>query len=306
MAAGSLFTRPLAEGWYRDVPQPLRDTYEAAMNLCEALWHLSMAARARDAERFARGMTDLREPYERLADQLTEYGYMFAAVANGEEERIPIEFFTPTSVHDFVHAYAAALETHVRFDAAHHRFPRSQHLPIDEVTEADIKTFAEVARQGGPGSFLAEVGRTEDELIDALFGMQASLTQELSRAFERHRQATEWADSRSKEIQAVRESLLASVSKKAEATPRKRKRKVDRKVAKKRAETKERRQRERVIFDEWHGQEWEDYADYAQWKNANLPKGWKKLDRKEVRRAIAAVKRRLERKGQWPRDGSKK
>lgn len=74
---------------------------------------------------------------------------------------------------------------------------------------------------------------------------------------------------------------------------RKRTRKVDPKTAKKREERKAQWEKEEAIAAEWNGETWVGgYQGYVDWKNENLPKGWSKLTRRQVERAIENVNRR--------------
>jgi len=77
---------------------------------------------------------------------------------------------------------------------------------------------------------------------------------------------------------------------------RKRKRREDAKRAERRAENRKRQERENTILREWNDDEWQDFGDYADYRNANLPEGWKELDKHEVKRAVDAARKRQSRK----------
>ena len=80
--------------------------------------------------------------------------------------------------------------------------------------------------------------------------------------------------------------------------PQKRKRKLDPKVVAKRKRREELHKREGQILREWERENWSGgFVDYAQWRNATLPEGWPKLTYEEVKRAVEAARKRLERKG---------
>jgi len=82
--------------------------------------------------------------------------------------------------------------------------------------------------------------------------------------------------------------LLANGKKKAKP----KKRKPSPETETKRKEREERRAREQAIHDEWNRGEWENYRDYVRWKNENLPDGWPGINRRTVKLAIDAVKKR--------------
>jgi len=76
---------------------------------------------------------------------------------------------------------------------------------------------------------------------------------------------------------------------------RKRRRNVDPKVAERRAERDKQHRIDKEILEDWLGEKREDYQDYVDWKNENLPADWPNLDRRYVEKAIAREKARLKR-----------
>ena len=82
---------------------------------------------------------------------------------------------------------------------------------------------------------------------------------------------------------------------------RRKRRKIDPKTAERCAERNKQHKIDKTIFTDWLGESREDYQDYVDWKNQNLPEGWPKLTRLYVELAIGREKARLKRAGKWPR-----
>ena len=75
---------------------------------------------------------------------------------------------------------------------------------------------------------------------------------------------------------------------------------------KRRAEREQRQKQNQEVFEDWTRESWGSYQDYVDWKNENLPEGWKKLTCRDVQLALQAHKARLKRQGRWPPDGLRK
>jgi len=101
-------------------------------------------------------------------------------------------------------------------------------------------------------------------------------------------------------------SLSRNVPKATGARKRKRKQATRRrkrnapKAAERRAQREEQRKIDKEILSDWLRETREDYEDYVDWKNENLPPGWPTLSRRYVELAIGREKARLKRAGKWP------
>lgn len=78
------------------------------------------------------------------------------------------------------------------------------------------------------------------------------------------------------------------------------------KAKQRRAEREKQRAIDTEIFGEWRKRSWDDYQDYANWKNGYLPEGWPELNRRSVELAVRRAKACMKRAGKWPPPGSRK